>query len=94
MIFISLKVLLVKVTCSNAFSIFLIATMLFWSSDKVSRAETTDPYAPDPTNVKICDLRGSTISKRFSTSNLVPSTRKVLYSFSAGSSLISSFSRL
>ena len=43
MIFIYLRVRLVKVACSNAFSIFLIAQRLLESVLEVSRAETTEP---------------------------------------------------
>ena len=47
----SLKVLLVKILCSNAFSIFFIATNLLLSF--LSFAATTTPYAPYPTRLNI-----------------------------------------
>lgn len=57
----SRSVLLVKILCSNAFSIFLIATRLASGSEiDLSLAATTRPYAPWPTtknrerNVRIC----------------------------------------
>lgn len=46
----SLKVLFAKILCSNAFSIFLMATKLLSESSRfLSDAATTTPYAPYPT---------------------------------------------
>ena len=58
-IFNSRNVLNVNTLCSNAFSIFLIATKLLSLFSVLSFAATTTPYAPEPTGSMISYYPGS-----------------------------------